>query len=116
MNYQTTISEKNNQYKIVSNEVIQLRAQYRDLQLTRDDVLLILDQQKTILSLSEHRSNLKHEQACPLCGSVEHPAIEEYSQLEQGLASEHQIRFDQLTHQLQQLERQGKAQAAGGSI
>ena len=111
LNCQTTISEKNHQYKIVSNEVIQLRSQYRDLQLTRDDVLLILDQQKTILSLSEHRRNLEHEKACPLCGSVEHPAIEEYSKLESSQASEHQQRFDQLTHQLQQLERQGKAQA-----
>ncbi len=111
LNYQTTISEKSHQYKIVSNEIVQLRAQYRNLQLTRDDVLLILEQQKTILSLSEHRRNLEHEQACPLCGSNEHPAIEEYSKLENSQASEHQQRFDQLTLQLQQLERQGKAQA-----
>ena len=111
LNYRTTISEKNHQHQIVSDQVIQLRAEYREVQLTCDDVLLILDQQKIILSLSEHRSNLEHKQACPLCGSNEHPAIEEYSKLEQGKASRHQQRFDQLTQQLQQLEHQGKAQA-----
>jgi exonuclease SbcC len=111
LNYRTTISEKKHQYQIVSDQVLQLRSQYRDVQITRDDVLLILDQQKTILSLSEHRRNLQHDQDCPLCGSVDHPAIEEYTKLEQGQASEHQQRFDTLTQQLQQLERQGKAQA-----
>jgi len=116
LNYQTTINEKNHQYQITSDEVIKLRAQYRDLQLTRDDVVLILDQQKTILSLSEHRRNLEHEQACPLCGSVEHPAIEEYSKLEHAQTSEYQIRFDELTQQLQQLERQGKSQAERNAV
>ena len=111
LNYQTTISEKNHQYQIVSEQVIQLRSQYRDVQITRDDVLLILEQQKNILSLSEHRKSLQHDQDCPLCGSIDHPAIEEYRKLEHAESSEHQQRFDKLTQQLQQLERQGKAQA-----
>jgi len=105
------ISEQSQQYDTVSSQILQLRAQYRDLQITRDDIVLILEQQKTIQSLSEHRRNLQHEQACPLCGSVEHPAIEEYSKLESTESSEHQQRFEQLTQQLQQLEQQGKAQA-----
>ena len=116
LNYQTTINEKNHQYQVTSEEVIQLRAHYRNLQLTRDDVVLILEQQKTILSLSEHRRSLEHQQACPLCGSIEHPSIEEYSKLEDAQSSDYQIRFNQLTQQLQQLERQGKSQAEKNAV
>jgi exonuclease SbcC len=105
------ISEQTHQYEVVSAQILQLRVQYKNLQLTRDDLVLILDQQKTILSLSEHRRNLQLEEACPLCGSIEHPAIDEYSKLADVESSEHQQRFDQLTQQLQQLEQQGKAQA-----
>jgi len=109
--FRAVISEQTHQYETISSQILKLRTQYRDLQITRDDVVLILEQQKTIQSLSEHRRNLQHEQACPLCGSIEHPAIEEYSKLENTESSEHQQRFEQLTQQLQQLEQQGKAQA-----
>jgi exonuclease SbcC len=111
VNIQAVIAEQSLKYKDVSEQIIALRLQYRDVQLTRDDVAKILAQQKTIMSLSQHRSNLQHEQACPLCGSVEHPAIDEYIKLDREESSEHQQRFEQLTRQLQQLEHQGKAQA-----
>jgi exonuclease SbcC len=111
VNIQAVITEQSLKYKDVSEQIIALRSQYRDVQLTRDDVAKILAQQKTIMSLSQHRSNLQHEQACPLCGSVEHPAIDEYIKLDREESSEHQQRFEQLTEQLQQLEHQGKAQA-----
>jgi exonuclease SbcC len=104
-------AEKKQQYQRVSEQVLELRNQYRQVQIRRDDVMLIVDQQKTILSLNEHRKNLQLEQACPLCGSNEHPAIDEYSSLAEGESSEYQQRFEQLTQQLKQLEQQGKAQA-----
>lgn len=34
-----------------------------------------------IQSLTEHREKLKENEACPLCGSTEHPALESYSQI-----------------------------------
>ncbi|MFT6206472.1 MAG: exonuclease SbcC [Colwellia sp.] len=104
-------AEKKKQYQRVTEQVLELRNQYRQVQIMRDDVMLIVGQQKTILSLNEHRKNLQPEQACPLCGSNEHPAIDEYSSLVEGGSSEYQQRFEQLTQQLKQLEQQGKAQA-----
>jgi len=107
------IDKQTQQYQDVSEQIIQLREQYRQVQISRDDVLLIVEQKKTILSLSTHRQNLKAEQACPLCGSTEHPAIDEYKQFENDNASSsHQQRLEQLNLERQQLEHQGKALAA----
>jgi exonuclease SbcC len=104
------INKQSQQYHDVTEQIKQLREQYRQVQISCDDVLLIVEQQKTILSLSSHRQNLQAEQACPLCGSKQHPAIDEYKQLENDKAdSPHQQRLTQLTTELQQLEQQGKA-------
>ena len=106
---------KNKEYNEVSTQITKLREQYRAVKVNRDDVEVILDQQKLILSLSTHRKNLQEEQACPLCGATDHPAIAEYTQLDNGSdhskPSEHQQRFQQLTQELQQLEQQGKTLA-----
>jgi exonuclease SbcC len=107
---------KNQEYNQVSTQIIKLREQYRAVKVNRDDVEVILEQQKLILSLSAHRENLQEEQACPLCGATDHPAIAEYSLLDNGSdhvkPSEHQQRFQQLNQELQQLEQQGKTLAA----
>jgi exonuclease SbcC len=104
------------EYNEVSTQIIKLREQYRTLKVNRDDIEVILEQQKLILSLSAHRENLQEEQACPLCGATEHPAIAEYIQLDSGndlsKPSEHQLRFQLLNQELQQLEQQGKTLAA----
>jgi exonuclease SbcC len=107
---------KSKEYDDVSTQITKLREQYRAVKVNRDDVEVILDQQKLILSLSAHRENLQEEQACPLCGATDHPAIAEYTQLDNGSdnskSSEHQQRFQQLNQELQQLEQQGKTLAA----
>ena len=74
------------------------------------DVQLIVEQQKTIMSLSEHRANLAPDEACPLCGSEQHPAVADYQALSSAGAveTEHQRRLKQLTSELEQLELQGK--------
>lgn len=105
------IAEHNNQYQHVTEQVSQLRIQYRSLQSMRDDVMVIVEQEKVILSLSEHRNKLQQQQACPLCGAKDHPAIDEYAQLTQNESSEQQQRLTQLNQQLQALEQQGKALA-----
>jgi exonuclease SbcC len=111
LNCTSAIVEQQQEYKIVSGQILQLRTNYRHLQSTRDDVALILDQHKIILSLSEHRNNLQQEQACPLCGSKDHPAVNEYGELDNSEPSEYQQKFEQINLQLKQLENQGKAQA-----
>jgi len=104
------------EYNEVSTQIIKLREHYRAVKVNRDDVEVILEQQKLILSLSAHRENLQEEQACPLCGATDHPAIVEYTQLDNGSdhskPSEHQQRCQQLTQELQQLEQQGKTLAS----
>jgi len=111
LNCTSTIVDQQQEFKLVSEQILQLRANYRHVQSTRDDVDLILAQQKTILSLSEHRNKLQQDQACPLCGSKDHPAVNEYGKLDNSEPSEYQQKFEQLNRQLQQLEQQGKAQA-----
>jgi exonuclease SbcC len=75
-------------------------------------VQLIVEQQKTIMSLSEHRANLKADEACPLCGSQEHPAVADYQALNQHDDNEYQHRLKQLTSELEKLELQGKGLSA----
>ena len=90
----------------LAKEIEDLRKQYKRVNTEKCDVELILQQEQTILSLEEHRRNLSDGQACPLCGSEEHPAIEHYRQL---TPSNHQQRLDSLKVELSQLEKQGKA-------
>lgn len=84
----------------------QLREEYRQVKRQRDDVYLIVEQQKAILSLTEHRNNLQPEHACPLCGSHEHPLIEQYQDVNQN-SDEQQQRLLALDEQLNQLKQQG---------
>jgi len=93
----------------LNENVVQMRLEYRQKKQQRDDVVLIVAQQKTIQSLAEHRNNLLPDQACPLCGSVEHPAIEQYQSIGN---SEQQQRLIELEQQLIALEQQGKSLGA----
>lgn len=57
----------------------------RSLETLREqvsDLDRILSQEERILSLARHRDRLAKAEACPLCGSREHPAIETYKQLD----------------------------------
>jgi exonuclease SbcC len=42
----------------------------------------LLDQERRILDLAGHRAALQPDEACPLCGSTEHPSIGEYRTLD----------------------------------
>jgi DNA repair protein SbcC/Rad50 len=46
------------------------------------DIGIILAQEERIASLARHRDRLVKGEACPLCGSEEHPAIEAYKHLD----------------------------------
>jgi len=96
------------QQQFSSNQIAitELREQYRQTKRQRDDVALIVEQQKTILSLHQHRQNLQPEQPCPLCGSLEHPLIESY---QQGNDEKQQNRLVELEQVLIQLEQQGNS-------
>ena len=84
----------------------ELRKEYRQIKQQRDDVYFIVEQQKAILSLTEHRNNLQPEHACPLCGSQEHPLIEHYQDIHQN-NDEQQQRLLTLDETLNQLKQRG---------
>jgi len=86
-------------------ELIQLRQRYSINNQQKKDVETLLAQQQTIMALSEHRAKLQPEEACPLCGSVEHPAINAYQALD---SNEHQQRLSLVNDELAALEKQGK--------
>ena len=93
------------QLNATEQELIQLRHSYSAVKQQQKDVETLLAQQQTIMALSEHRAKLQPEEACPLCGSVEHPAINDYQALD---SDEHQKRLSVLTDELLHLEKQGK--------
>jgi len=80
------------------------RGHYRAEKNQVDDLELIISQQQTIMGLSQHRDNLEVGQSCPLCGSTEHPAIEQYQQV---TVSSHQERLIAHKAKLVALELQG---------
>ncbi len=87
-----------------TQQLQQCRREYGHIKQQLDDVERLINQQKTIMALSEHRANLQAKQACPLCGSLDHPAIEDYQQLNINDTQQRQI---ELNKSLQQLELQG---------
>lgn len=87
----------------------QKRLQYKELQTSLSDKETILAQQQLIKELSEYRRALKAGEACPLCGSAEHPAVSHYQQVEPS-AQQQQVLA--LRQQLEQLSNEGAALTA----
>ena len=83
-------------------EATQRQNQFNDCQQQLTDVQTILQQQQVIASFEQARSQLQPEHPCPLCGSVEHPAIAQYSQIN---LTDTEVRAGQLEQQLQQLQQ-----------
>ncbi len=60
----------------------QLRAQYKQVDEQVNDKKKLLEQEQRIRSLDEQRASLQAGDACPLCGSTDHPAIKAYQALD----------------------------------
>jgi exonuclease SbcC len=104
-----TLNIDTQQLSRLAEQLAPLREHYKRQKMALIDVQLIVEQQRTIMSLSAHRANLHADEACPLCGSEQHPAIADYQALsDDSEGSEHQQRLKQLTNELEQLELQGK--------
>ncbi|WP_027818141.1 AAA family ATPase [Paraburkholderia bannensis] len=61
-----------------------LQQSHTQLQARVDDKQKLLEQEQVIRSLAQHRAQLQAGEACPLCGSHEHPAIEAYRALDES--------------------------------
>ncbi|MDR3066586.1 MAG: chromosome segregation protein SMC [Comamonas sp.] len=82
-----------------------LRMQYKALKDTVSDKQSLLDQERLIQSLQAHRAALQPGQACPLCGSQDHPAITEYAGLDVSATA---AALQQAQSALESLQRQGE--------
>lgn len=72
------------QAKINAQEqaLVSLREQLRELNAQVADKLKLLEQERRIQNLEVYRQQLQPGEACPLCGSAEHPAIADYRALD----------------------------------
>ncbi|WP_265583797.1 SbcC/MukB-like Walker B domain-containing protein [Chitinimonas koreensis] len=58
------------------------RNDYRQRKEQVEDKRKLLEQEQRIQSLEAHRATLQPGEACPLCGSPEHPGVHRYQQLD----------------------------------
>ncbi|WP_372866607.1 AAA family ATPase [Pseudomonas sp.] len=76
------LNELHAQHTAKEAEVLALRARYKDLQQQLRDQEKLLEQERRIQALETYRGQLQEGDACPLCGSHEHPAIAAYQALD----------------------------------
>ncbi|MDO8770501.1 MAG: AAA family ATPase [Burkholderiaceae bacterium] len=83
---QATLASEVRQGEVAVTEqtatLLELREQYKAIHEQVVDKQKLLDQERRIQSLDAHRLALQPGEACPLCGSAEHPAIEAYQALD----------------------------------
>ena len=88
----------------IEQQLKQLRQHYSDKNQQKKDVETLLQQHQAIMALEEYRQKLQADEACPLCGSTEHPAIETYQALSNN---EYESRLKLLLSDLEQLKKDG---------
>ncbi|MEQ6290565.1 AAA family ATPase [Vogesella sp. GCM10023246] len=81
-----------------------LRHDYKQLKEQVADKRMLLAQEQRIQSLDAHRAALQPGEACPLCGSQQHPAIQAYQALDVSATA---LALQQKEAALQQLEDSG---------
>ncbi|TBU80798.1 exonuclease subunit SbcC [Pseudomonas daroniae] len=82
-----------------------LRERYRELKQRLADQDKLLEQEQRIQALEAYRTQLQAGEACPLCGSHEHPAIAAYQALD---VSATQRERDEARQTLEALTEQGQ--------
>ncbi|MBB3260690.1 exonuclease SbcC [Paraburkholderia bannensis] len=68
--------------KAAESQTLQLS--HAQFQARVEDKQKLLEQEQMIRSLAQHREQLQPGEACPLCGSHDHPAIEAYRALDES--------------------------------
>jgi len=83
-----------------------LLARYKALKATVADKQQLLAQEQRIQSLESHRQHLQPGEACPLCGSTDHPAVAAYQALD---VSATQAALQAAEQALDQVRAEGEA-------
>jgi len=86
--------------------IVALRERYKALQQQVVDREKLLQQEQRIHQLEHWRAQLQPGEACPLCGSQQHPAVDAYQALD---VSATQTALDESKRALAELESQGIA-------
>lgn len=86
-----------------------LRAQYKALKDKVADKQTLLAQEQRIQSLQAHRAALQPGDACPLCGSQDHPAVTAYAALDVSATA---AALQQAQSELEALQRRGEQLSA----
>ena len=87
------------------NETLTLRRQqYKEKHQHYLDLKALCEREATIKDLESYRSQLEAGKPCPLCGSCEHPAVEQYQSLE---LTDNQRRRDALEKEVAALKEEG---------
>ncbi|WP_305416719.1 AAA family ATPase [Photobacterium leiognathi] len=89
----TNIASSEQRLAALSPELLQLDAQHKEVELQ-------LNQSRAVMSLTDYREQLVEGEACPLCGSENHPYQQHNPQVE-SIISQQQQRLQQLAQQLQ---------------
>ncbi|MGB4063122.1 MAG: AAA family ATPase [Azonexus sp.] len=106
------------QEKIAAQEkgLTALREQHKELAAQVADKQKLLDQERRIQSLEAHRRQLQPDEACPLCGAHDHPAIAAYAALDvsatETALKEKQAALDALVQKGQQAKAEQAATQA----
>lgn len=82
----------------------QRREQYKDKNQHYLDLKALCQREETIKDLEGYRARLEAGKPCPLCGSCEHPAIEQYTSL---TVTDNQRRRDALEKEVAALKEEG---------
>lgn len=88
----------------ITDVLTQLRQQYSSHQQQLQDIELLLVQERKIRDLSAERDRLQENEACPLCGSQQHPMIEHYQGLDISLTEQRKL---DVSERLKNIEQQG---------
>lgn len=80
-----TLDSLHTQQEAKLSDHTKLVSQLHGMQEQVADKEKLLAQEQKILSLERHRAHLHSGEACPLCGSLAHPAIVEYQSLDIGI-------------------------------
>jgi exonuclease SbcC len=92
--------------QIIENKDLDtLQTEYKSAKQQRKDLDKLLEQEQRITALSDYREHLQPDDACPLCGSQQHPAIDAYQRLEVSATKQ---RLEEKKQQLEQLNEQRK--------
>ncbi|NKF50386.1 hypothetical protein G3R49_07330 [Shewanella sp. WXL01] len=99
------IAKQQGELAAVKGQLHQSRSVWKDKKQQLEDLKLIVQQEQKIADLASERQKLQLGQPCALCGSTEHPLVEQYQALD---VSEHQTRANTLEQELEHIMQQGK--------